>query len=154
MWWMAPLKSLVIALRRGGRSGEPVPPPQPVSENYPMAPSPFLHHWHQVLTMGKGSSFYFFGKSLPISRVIWGVLSRKLVSNHQCPERSPTQEIQSLLGQVTAAVPEQSFCTTDGRGILVPLLIHSNIQVVALARSSLARQVPSLVTWLEPQCLK
>lgn len=31
--------------------------------------------------------------------------------------------------------------------IFVPLLIHSNIHVVALTNASLTRQVPSLVTW-------
>lgn len=154
MWWMAPLKSLVIDLWRGGRSGEPLPPPLACFRELPFGPLSLPPPLTSSSNDGKRFKFLLLWKVTPHSRVIWGVLSWKLVSSHQCPERSPTQEIQSLLGQVTAAVPEQSFCTTDGRGILVPLLIHSNIQVVALARTSLARQVPSLVTWLEPQCLK
>lgn len=34
---------------------------------------------------------------------------QKLVNSHSCPERSSTQEIQSLLSQVTAAVPSRPF---------------------------------------------
>lgn len=38
MWWMAPLKSLVIDLWRGGRSGEPLPPPLACFREPPFGP--------------------------------------------------------------------------------------------------------------------